>query len=152
MKNLLRIGVLALGIVMATLFISGGVIAGSAASHNAGVPLPALTDLPWEVEHHVKEGEFLYMLAGYYYQDGRKWNWIYEFNKDRLADPNHIYPGQVLIIRVPKGWAPPLPYALWYDRMREQFQNYQGPGGPPPTGAAPPGKASPKSKEAPPGT
>lgn len=138
MKSWTRIGVLALGVVMAALLFTGsGVAAGDSGPHNTGVPLPAITDVPWEVEHHVREGEFLYMLAGYYYQDGRKWNWIYEWNRDKLVDANHIYPGQVLIIRVPKGWSPPLAYGLWYDRMREQYQNYQGPGGPAISPAAP---------------
>jgi hypothetical protein len=136
MKNLIRVVVLALGIVSLSFFITSVRVAASdIAPQNTGVPMPALSELPWEMQHKVIAGEFLYMLAGYYYQDGRKWNWIYETNRDRIADPNRIYPGQVLIIRLPRGWTPPMSYKTWYDRMREQ---YSGQGAKTPATGIPP--------------
>lgn len=90
---------------------------------NKGTPLPASwNDYPWEIEHIVGPGEFLYMLAGFYYRDGRKWNWIYELNREIIGEnPNKIKPGQKLIIRVPRNWEPPMPYSLWLQSMGEQY-------------------------------
>lgn len=136
MKRLAKVGLLVVGLIAMSLMLGGTVARGDEiAPSNVGVPLPALTDLPWEIEHKVRPGEFLYMLAGYYYQDGRKWNWIYETNRERIAEPNHIYTGQVLIIRVPRGWEPIMPYNIWYVRMKEEFSGYKGPGGPAPAPA-----------------
>jgi|GEM_PF-3173711 len=88
---------------------------------NTGVPLPDWSQYQWEIDHKVRPGEFLFMLAGYYYQDGRKWNWIYELNRNKIRNPNLIRTGQVLTIRVPKGWEPPIPYETWYERTKEQY-------------------------------
>jgi len=48
----------------------------------------------------VYEGEFLYKIAGYeeVYGKGREWPKIYEANKDKIKDPDLIYPKQVLQI------------------------------------------------------
>lgn len=89
---------------------------------NRGTPLPASwDDYPWEIQHVVKQGEFLFMLAGFYYMDGNKWNWIYEINSDKIKKSHIIKPGQVLTIRVPRDWEPPMAYRTWYERTREQF-------------------------------
>ena len=94
----------------------------AAAPRNVGAQLPASWDsYQWEVQHTVRPGEFLFMIAGYYYKDGRKWTWIYELNRGKIANPNRIKPGQVLVIRVPKGWEPPMSYNTYYDRTREQY-------------------------------
>ena len=92
-----------------------------ATPRNEGVPLPDWSEYQWEIEHKVKPGEYLYMLAGYYYKDGKKWNWIYELNRNKIMNPNKIRQGQVLIIKVPRGWEPPMPYNSWYERMRDQY-------------------------------
>lgn len=105
------------------LLLSGETAFGVKPPPNTSTPLPTTwSDYPWEIEHIVKPGEFLYMLAGFYYRDGRKWNWIYEVNREIIGEnPNKIKPGQKLIIRVPRNWEPPMPYALWLQSMGEQY-------------------------------
>ena len=46
----------------------------------------------------VKSGDCLWNLAKKYYGDGSKYNLIFEANKDKISNPNLIYPGQVLTI------------------------------------------------------
>jgi nucleoid-associated protein YgaU len=55
-------------------------------------------------QHTVVDGEFLYKISGYekIYADPLKWPRIYRANKDRINDPNLIYPGWVLSI--PRDW------------------------------------------------
>jgi nucleoid-associated protein YgaU len=52
----------------------------------------------------VKDGEFLYKISGYeeIYADPLKWPRIYRANKDRIQDPNLIFPGWELAI--PRDW------------------------------------------------
>jgi len=54
-------------------------------------------------EWTVKEGESLYKISGYteIYSDPTKWPRIYRANRDKIEDPNLIYPGWVL--RIPRG-------------------------------------------------
>ena len=125
MSRNVRMCLVAIGALTAVLFLGGSRIAmakGEMPPVNVGTPLPAnWNDYPWEIQHTVKDGEFLYMLAGFYYRDGRKWNWIYETNRDLITNPNKIRPGTVLKIKVPKNWEPMMPYNTWYVRMREQY-------------------------------
>ena len=47
----------------------------------------------------VVSGDSLWAIAKRAYGDGAKWNSIYEANKSTIgANPNKIYPGQVLSI------------------------------------------------------
>jgi nucleoid-associated protein YgaU len=48
----------------------------------------------------VVEGDWLSMIASMrrVYHDGAKWPMIYEANKDKITNPNLIYPGWVLLI------------------------------------------------------
>lgn len=50
--------------------------------------------------HVVVAGECLFTIASYreYYGDPYKWPLIYEANKDKISNPNWIYPGQELYI------------------------------------------------------
>lgn len=50
------------------------------------------------VVHKVMEGETLWDLAGRYFQNSFSWPLIWEANKQSIADPHWIYPGQELII------------------------------------------------------
>jgi nucleoid-associated protein YgaU len=54
--------------------------------------------------HTVEKGEFLYRISGYshIYDDPNKWPRIYRANRDKIKDPNLIYPGWVLDI--PRGF------------------------------------------------
>lgn len=50
--------------------------------------------------HVVKKGECLWYIAGYeqIYGNPLKWPVIYKANKNKIKDPDLIYPGQVLLI------------------------------------------------------
>ena len=53
---------------------------------------------PSSVEYTVEKGDTLQKISKKFYDTYRKWNTIYEANKDTLKDPNSIKPGMVLII------------------------------------------------------
>ena len=46
----------------------------------------------------VKSGDCLWKIAKQFYGDGSQYTKIYNANKDKISDPNLIYPGQVLKI------------------------------------------------------
>lgn len=46
----------------------------------------------------VKNGEWLYDIARDQYGDFHDWKKIYEANKDKISDPDMIYPGMELVI------------------------------------------------------
>lgn len=48
--------------------------------------------------HTVIKGDCLWNIAKKYYGDGAKYTVIYNANKDKIKNPNLIYPGQVFII------------------------------------------------------
>lgn len=76
------------------------------------VPLGAPAAEP--VKHQVVPYDDLHLLAGYYYQNPRKWTEIYSANKSLLdRKPSLIDPGMVLTIPA-EGLKPfPVPYAQW---------------------------------------
>jgi hypothetical protein len=49
-------------------------------------------------KHTVVKGECLWFIAGDYYDDPFLWPVIHEANKDSIADPHWIYPGEVFVI------------------------------------------------------
>jgi len=49
-------------------------------------------------QHTVVKGDCLWDIAGFYYNDPFLWPVIYEANKDSIADPHWIYPGEVFVI------------------------------------------------------
>jgi nucleoid-associated protein YgaU len=61
-----------------------------------------LESLP--TEWTVRRGETLYKISGYdeIYSDPTKWPRIYRANRDKIEDPNLIYPDWILAI--PRGW------------------------------------------------
>ena len=48
--------------------------------------------------HVVAAGESLSLIAKKYYNDPLKWDAIYQANKDKIADPDVIQPGQEFVI------------------------------------------------------
>lgn len=48
----------------------------------------------------VKKGDCLWNIAKKFYGDGNKYTLIFNANKDKIKNPNLIYPGQVLIIPI----------------------------------------------------
>jgi nucleoid-associated protein YgaU len=51
------------------------------------------------IEHRVREGDNLSLLAGYYYRNPRMWKKIYMANSADVSDPNVLFPGDVLQIK-----------------------------------------------------
>ncbi len=51
-----------------------------------------------EVTHIVKQGDTLWDIAGFYYQNPFLWPYIWRANLDKISDPHWIYPEQVFII------------------------------------------------------
>ncbi len=60
-----------------------------------------------DARHRVVQGESLWMISGYarVYNDPFKWPLLYEANRERIADPDLIHPGQVL--RIERKPSPP---------------------------------------------
>lgn len=54
--------------------------------------------------HRVVEGDTMWDLAGRYLQNSFSWPLIWEANKEQVADPHWIYPGQELVIP-PQGFS-----------------------------------------------
>ena len=50
------------------------------------------------VEYEVKKDDTLQKISKQFYGTYRKWNKIYQANKDKIKDPNRITPGKVLSI------------------------------------------------------
>jgi len=65
------------------------------------MPQPRQRELP--ATYTVKKGDCLWFIAGYpeIYGNPLLWPKIYEANRDKIKDPDLIYPGQVFII--PRG-------------------------------------------------
>jgi LysM repeat protein len=61
---------------------------------------PATVETASESQHVVKRGECLWWIAEFedIYNDPFLWPLIYDANKDKIKNPNLIYPGQVLTI------------------------------------------------------
>jgi LysM repeat protein len=51
-----------------------------------------------ETTYTVQKGDTLWNIAKAFYGNGSKYTKIYEANKDKIGNPNLIYPNQVLII------------------------------------------------------
>lgn len=62
-------------------------------------PAPVLTAKPVETKNHtVVAGDCLWDIAVAVYNDGYRWTDIYQANKTAIADPDLIYPGQILVL------------------------------------------------------
>ena len=72
--------------------------------------------------HVVEKGEFLYKISGYeaIYADPTKWPRIYRANKDKISDPNLIYPGWELVI--PRDW--PMSWRVKQDEYLSRIASY----------------------------
>ena len=50
------------------------------------------------VEHTVRSGDNLHLIAGYYYNNPREWKRVWKTNRKALAGPSRLLPGRVLRI------------------------------------------------------
>lgn len=62
----------------------------------------AATPATAEQTRTIEEGDSLSKIAGEIYGDIYKYNMIFQANKDKISDPNLIYPGQVITIPAKK--------------------------------------------------
>ena len=53
---------------------------------------------PKQTTYTVKAGDCLWNIAKKYLGDGSRYKEIYNLNKDKITNPNLIYPGQVLVM------------------------------------------------------
>ena len=64
-----------------------------------GIPEDLVIDLKVAANTYiVKKGDTLSAISKEFYGDANKYMDIFNANKDKLSDPNKIYPGQELII------------------------------------------------------
>ena len=61
-------------------------------------PQRETSEAPQQSDYTVKSGDCLWNIAKKYLGDGSRYNEIYELNKDKITNPNLIYPGQVLTL------------------------------------------------------
>jgi hypothetical protein len=72
------------------------------------------------VEHTIRSGDNLHLIAGYYYRDPRQWKRIWKANRKTLAAPSRILPGKTLRIEGSAGLAWEIPYEDFRSRVRGQ--------------------------------
>ena len=61
-------------------------------------PQRETSQAPQQTTYTVKSGDCLWNIAKKYLGDGSRYNEIYELNKDKITNPNLIYPNQVLTL------------------------------------------------------
>ena len=61
-------------------------------------PQRETSEAPQQSAYTVKSGDCLWNITKKYLGDGSRYNEIYELNKDKITNPNLIYPGQVLTL------------------------------------------------------
>jgi nucleoid-associated protein YgaU len=62
------------------------------------VQRPAQAPAPATRDYTIKSGDSLSKIAKQFYGNAADWQKIYNANKDKIKDPNLIYPGQKIII------------------------------------------------------
>ncbi len=75
---------------------------------NPNDPMPDFSDVeggssstapqPANQTYTVKSGDSLSKIAKHIYGDAKKWRKIFDANKDKIKNPDLIYPGQVFTI------------------------------------------------------
>jgi len=80
-------------------------------------PVPARCSTP-TLEHTIRSGDNLHLIAGYYYRDPRQWKQIWKLNRRAIAAPNRLVPGKILKIdgAAGRGWE--ISYEDFLSRVR----------------------------------
>ena len=50
------------------------------------------------IEHTIRTGDNLHLIAGYYYGNPRQWKSVWKANRKALSSANHLVPGRILKI------------------------------------------------------
>lgn len=87
-------------------------IAGLAALCWAALPVPGsgTAKAAEGVEHRIRSGDNLHLIAGYYYKDPRQWKRIWRANRAAIRQPNLLSPGKVLRVETQPGQGWDIPY------------------------------------------
>jgi nucleoid-associated protein YgaU len=72
------------------------------------------------VEHTIRPGDNLHLIAGYYYRDPRQWKRIWKTNRKPIAAPSRILPGKILRIEGSAGLSWEIPYEDFRSRARSK--------------------------------
>lgn len=64
----------------------------------AATATPTVTPTATQQTHTVEKGDTLSEISQKYYGRADRWNVIFQANRDRIDDPDRIFPGQVLVI------------------------------------------------------
>lgn len=59
---------------------------------------PVVTPTSTQRTHTVEAGDSLSKIAQHVYGRADRWSLIHEANRDRISDPDRIFPGQVLVL------------------------------------------------------
>jgi hypothetical protein len=70
------------------------------------------------VEHAVRAGDNLHLIAGYYYRDPRQWSRIWKLNRASVPRPSQLVPGRVVRVEVNPGQGWEIPYEEFRARVR----------------------------------
>ena len=90
---------------------------------------PAATPRPYPTEHVVIKGETLWWIAEYkqIYDDPFQWPLIFKANRDKIKDPDLIYPDQVFqITRAPELTDDMIKEAIKFAKNRGAWSLYDG--------------------------
>jgi hypothetical protein len=116
-----------MGTVRASLLILVSLVGvGAIAARPADVAAAEATG-PQDALHQVMPGDDLHLIAGYYYGDARRWERIWQTNRDQVPNPNRVERG--ILLRIPNAVVPAEPYADFVARARP------APSSPPPSPA-----------------
>jgi hypothetical protein len=69
------------------------------------------------VEHTIRSGDNLHLIAGYYYRDPRQWRRIWKLNRKGLRGASLLVPGKVLRIEAAAGQGWDVPYEEFRARV-----------------------------------
>ena len=70
------------------------------------------------VQHTIRSGDNLHLIAGYYYRDPRQWRRIWKLNRQSLRGPNRLVPGKTLLVESAPGGGWEIPYEDFRARVR----------------------------------
>ena len=70
------------------------------------------------VEHAIRAGDNLHLIAGYYYRDPRQWRKVWKLNGTSVTRPSLLVPGRTLRVERIAGVTWDIPYEEFRARVR----------------------------------
>jgi nucleoid-associated protein YgaU len=93
-------------------------LAGAAVLGALALAPPSAAAAGATVEHTVRSGDNLHLLAGYYYKDPRQWQRIWKLNGKKLRRPSVLAIGSVLRVQTEPGRGWEIPYEEFVAKVR----------------------------------